>query len=258
LLIAQVTDPHVSTAGAALYGGYVPDRAFARALERLAGLEPRPDFVWLTGDLVDHGTADEYARFRELIAGFELPTAAIPGNHDRRDTFAAGLAGTGVAIGTEPFLHLVVEDHPIRMIGLDTVGPGDAGELCPARLAWLAARLAEAPDRPTLIFMHHPPFLTGIRAMDALRCMDGDGLAAIVAPHGQVLGVSAGHVHRSVQTGFAGTAGNVCPSVAWAVPLDLASDDPTRLVPQEPGFQLHLWRPGIGLVTHTEFLPGPA
>ncbi len=34
------------------------------------------------------------------------------------------------------------------------------------RLAWLDAKLALAPDRPTLIFMHHPPFRTGfVRSM---------------------------------------------------------------------------------------------
>jgi len=51
--------------------------------------------------------------------------------------------------------------------GLDTLVPGQGGgRLGPARLAWLDARLAEAPARPTLVFMHHPPFKTGIERMD--------------------------------------------------------------------------------------------
>jgi Icc protein len=255
LLIAQISDPHLSTADAELYGGYDPDFAFANVLERVADLDPRPDFVWLTGDLVENGTPEEYRNFRSRVADLDLPMAAIPGNHDRRAAFAAGLAGTGVRIGAEPFLHLVVEDHPVRMIGLDTVVEGEAaGRLCTERLEWVAARLAEAPDRPTIVFMHHPPFRTGIGFSDTTRCAGGDGLAAIVAQYPNVLTVSCGHVHRTVRTAWAGTIAGICPAVCWAVPLDFSPAGRPRLEPQHPGFQLHLWRPDLGLVTHSEYL----
>jgi 3',5'-cyclic AMP phosphodiesterase CpdA len=256
LLIAQISDPHLATPGAELFGGYRPDAALAAVLERVAALDPRPDFVWLTGDLVENGTAAEYAHFRSRIAGFDLPMAAIPGNHDRRAAFVAGLAGSGIAVGTEPFLHLVVEERPVRMIGLDTLGPDGAapGLLCPVRLAWVAARLAEAPGRPTVLFMHHPPFRNGIPFSDASRCIGGDELAGIVARQPNVLMVSCGHVHRPIQTAWAGTVASVCPGVCWAVPLDLSHGGRPRLERQRPGFQLHLWRAGTGLVTHTEYL----
>lgn len=255
MLIAQISDPHVSTPGAELWGGYVPDFALANVVERVAALRPRPDFVWLTGDLAENGTAEEYANACGLLAGLGLPAAAIPGNHDLRAPFVAGLAGSGIRTGAEPFLHLVVDDHPVRMIGLDTKGPDGvaAGELGAARLDWLAARLAEAPERPTALFLHHPPFLTGLAAPDATRCADGDALAAIVGRHPAVRLVAAGHVHRAIATCWAGALAHVCPSVAWATPLDLAPDAPPRLEPQNPGFQLHLWTGGA-FVTHTEFL----
>jgi 3',5'-cyclic AMP phosphodiesterase CpdA len=254
LLIAQISDPHLSTPGAELYGGYAPDLAFADVLARVASL--RPDFVWLTGDLVENGTPGEYANLRARLAGFGLPTAAVPGNHDRRGALAAELAGSGVRVGAGRFLQLAVEEHPLRMIGLDTLEEGEAaGALCPERLDWVAARLAEAPGRPTLIFMHHPPFRTGIGFSDATRCAGGETLAALVAAHGNVLMVSCGHVHRTIATTWAGTVAGVCPAVAWAVPLDLAPHAPPRLEPQRPGFQLHLWT-GDALVTHTEYLAG--
>lgn len=258
MLIAQISDPHLSTQGAVLYGGYDPDAAFAAVLARVRALEPRPDFVWLTGDLVENGAPEEYANLRRLLRGFDLPTAAIPGNHDRRATFAAGLAGTGVAVGGGPFLQLAVEDGPLRMIGLDTLGAEGqgAGALCPARLGWLEARLAEAPGRPTVLFMHHQPFRSGIAFSDASACADAEALAAIVARHPNVLRVACGHVHRPIEAAWAGTRAGVCPGVAWAVPLDLAPGGRPRLVRQAPGFQLHLWRPELGLVTHTEYLSG--
>ena len=258
MLIAQISDPHLSTASAELWGGYEPDLVFARVLEHVAELDPRPDFVWLTGDLVENGTPEEYANFRRAIAGFDLPMAAIPGNHDRRGAFAAALAGGPVAIGAEPYLQLAVDGHALRMIGLDTLGPegAAAGALCPERLGWLTARLAEAPQRPTMIFMHHPPFPTGIRFSDTSRCADGEALAALLAQYANVVAVACGHVHRAVATAWAGTSGIICPGVAWAVPLDLSPGGRPRLERQAPGFQLHLWEPSRGLVTHTEYLPG--
>ncbi len=253
MLIAQISDPHVSTPGAELYGGYLPDVALARVLARVVALRPRPDFVWLTGDLVERGTAAEYANLLGLLAGFDLPAAAIPGNHDLRPAFVAALGPTAIRIGSEPFLGLVVDGFPVRMIGLDSKDGEGAGVLGPDRLAWLDARLAEAPERPTAVFLHHPPFLTGVAATDASRCRDGDALATVIARHPNVALVGAGHAHRAVHRPWAGTVAQICPSVAWAVALDLAPDAPLRLVAERPGFQLHRWT-GDGFVTHTEFL----
>jgi 3',5'-cyclic-AMP phosphodiesterase len=105
-----------------------------------------------------------------------------------------------------------------------------------------------------MIFMHHPPFHNGIAFSDASACINGDRLAALVAAHGRVLRVTCGHVHRAVDTAWGGTTAGTCPGVAWQVPLDLSPGGRPRLVRQRPGFQLHLWTPGRGLVTHTEYL----
>jgi 3',5'-cyclic-AMP phosphodiesterase len=256
VIVAQISDPHVSTPGARIFGGYAPEPALERTIAAVAGLGRRPDLVLFTGDLTENGTAEEYAHFRTLVADLGLPAAAIPGNHDRRAAFEAGLAGSGIATGALPFLQLELEAGPLRLIGLDTLAEegGAAGLLCRERLEWVAARLAEAPERPTLIFMHHPPFATGIAAMDAIGCANGDLLAAIVRRHPQVLGVTCGHVHRAVATVWAGRAATVAPAVAWEVPPNFSHNGPTGLVPQAPGFLLHLWTPEAGLVTHAEVL----
>ena len=257
MLIAQITDPHISLPGAQLYGGYLPEFAFSDVIAAVAALDPAPDFVWLTGDLTENGTAEEYTNFQRQVAPLRLPTAAVPGNHDRRAPFAAALAATPIRVGAGPFLNLAVDDLPVRMLGLDSLDEGRAsGLLCPERLAWLEARLAEAPDRPTLVFLHHPPFETGIAAADLTRCVGGDALAAIVRRYPCVEFVSSGHLHRATATAFGGTRAGTCPSVAWAVPLDLSPAAPPRLTPQNPAFQLHRWEDGKGLVTHTEFLSG--
>jgi 3',5'-cyclic AMP phosphodiesterase CpdA len=257
MILAQISDPHLSLPGGRLFDGYDADAAFSAVLERVAGFEPRPDIVLLTGDLTENGSAEEYANFNRLIAGFDLPMVAIPGNHDRRAAFAAALAPTGIAIGAAPWFHLTVEGWPLRLIGLDSLG-GDGesrGMICSERLKWLAERLAE-DDGPTLLFLHHQPFTTGIPFVDANVCVNGDRLGDLSATHPNTVGVLCGHIHRPVQRAWANTIGMICPGVAWQVPLDLSPSGRPRLEAQNPGWQLHVWSPAEGLVSHTEFLPG--
>src|SRR3546814_6275467 len=65
-------------------------------------------------------------------------------------------------------LHYTSEDAgPVRSVALDcTIPRAGSGELCAVRLDWLTARLAEAPARPTIVALHHPPFPTGIPESD--------------------------------------------------------------------------------------------
>jgi 3',5'-cyclic AMP phosphodiesterase CpdA len=143
---------------------------------------------------------------------------------------------------------------PVRLIGLDSVVPGDpAGRLGPEQLVWLDARLGEAPEEPTLVALHHPPFRTGIDHMDAMMLEDGDALAAVIDRHRQVERVLCGHVHRAVQCRFAGTIAQIAPGTAHAVQLTLAGA-PSRWVMEPPGVLLHEWRDGRGLVSHLDFI----
>jgi len=259
MIIAQITDAHMTPPGALLFGDYDPRPALARVLGALEAQSPRPDVLLFTGDLSERGRPEEYAQVRAMLEACAIPAAAIPGNHDRREAFAAAFAGSRVRVGTMPFLHLTVEDWPLRLIGLDTLAAPGASEglLCEARLEWLEARLAEAPGRETVIFMHHPPFATGIGFMDAVGCENGDRLAALVARHGRVLRVMCGHVHRPVTVGFGGTVATICPGVAYQVPLRFVPRAAVEMLYQAPAFQLHVWTPEYGLVTHTDYIRDP-
>ena len=73
-------------------------------------------------------------------------------------------------------------------------------------LAWLDDELSQAPRVPTLLATHHPPFATGVPAWDelGLPIADRRALAAVVARHGQVRRVAAGHVHRMISSDLGG------------------------------------------------------
>lgn len=59
MLIAHHSDPRVRPDGA-LYQGLVDSNAqLAAAIKHVNALDPRPDLVLLSGDLVAHGHAEE-------------------------------------------------------------------------------------------------------------------------------------------------------------------------------------------------------
>jgi 3',5'-cyclic AMP phosphodiesterase CpdA len=260
MLVAQITDTHIMAPGKLLLGVVDTASALERAVSALNSLDPVPDVTVLTGDLVESGAAEEYAHLRTLLAPLRMPVFAIPGNHDAREPMRKAFIGDGY-LPREGFLNYAIEDYPLRIIALDTLIPGEGGGLlCSDRLRWVDDILAAAPDRPTLVLMHHPPFMTGIERMDRAG-LDGIGaFAEIIRGHPQVERILCGHLHRPIESRFAGTIAGTAPSPAHQIVLDLRPEARLSFAFEPPGYQLHYWREGIGLVTHTAAIgdwPGP-
>jgi Icc protein len=252
MLIAQLSDPHVTAPGSAMDRLCRTTDALELAVAHVNALSPRPDVTLLTGDLVDKGGIAEYQRFRDAVASLAMPAYVIPGNHDDRANLTRVLDGHRYLPRDGSFLQYAIEDWPVRLLALDTLVPGsDRGALCETRLAWLDARLAEAPERPTLVLMHHPPFPTGISAMDAMGLDDAHHFATVIGRHPQVERVVCGHVHRPIVRRFAGTVACVCPSSSHQVALDLPPAKRLGVVMEPPAAMLHVWLgESEGLVTH--------
>jgi 3',5'-cyclic-AMP phosphodiesterase len=236
--IAQLSDPHL-TAGVL---GYGPAAGLQLALARVMALDPRPDCVVVTGDLTDHGLEAEYEALQQVIGEFPLPLHLTTGNHDDREAMIK-------AFGGEPFY---VVDYPgFSVVGLDSLIPGSpAGRLGAEQLEWLDRVLGARPDVPVLVGLHHPPLAIGIPFLDGMRLLDGGELREIVAARGNVARIMAGHVHRPITAGFAGTVVTVAPSTWRQSGLLLDSDAPPGYVAEPTGFLLHLVD-GPDCVTHT-------
>jgi len=252
MLIAQITDTHIKPPGRLAYRRVDTATYLRRAVAELAALQPRPDAVLVTGDLVDAGLAEEYALLRSILGQLPMPYYLIPGNHDARRPLVDAFSDHRYWPTDGEFLNYVVDEHPVRLVALDTVIPGSGGgEICAARADWLAGRLSEEPERPTIVFMHHPPFATGIVHMDAIGLAGADRVAAVLARHPQVERVLCGHLHRSIQVRLAGTIASTAPSTAHQVALDLRPDAPSAFMMEPPGYQLHWFREGTGVISHT-------
>ena len=254
MLVAQVTDLHIGFDRGNIHELNV--RRLNMVIDQLNAMRPKPSLLLVTGDLVEFADDEgAYEHMVALVARWEGPVAWAIGNHDSRALFLSHVGGA--TTDADGFVQHDFDHEGVRFLVLDTVDEGrHGGAYCAARSAWLAARLAERVDVPTLIVLHHPPVDTGIDWMSALSCEEWvQRLEAVVRPAPQVVGMVAGHVHRPIATSFAGKPLSVCASTAPTLALDLEDIDETcpdgrpLILGEPPAYALHYWN-GERLLTH--------
>jgi len=260
MILCQLTDLHVRPPGQLSNGRVDTNRLTEQAFRAVAALDPCPDAVLITGDLTECGLAEEYAVLAELLRILPMTAFVIPGNHDRRDVLRHALGHLPCVTRDRQFVQYAVDEFAVRLVMLDSTVPGaDHGELCAERLAFLDATLALRPDTPTIVALHHPPFICGIAHMDRINLKNVEAFAAIIARHQQVARIISGHHHRAITAQIAHATASIAPSVAHQVELALRPDAPSTFKLEPPGYQLHTLTPS-GLVTHTGVFgawPGP-
>lgn len=252
MLIAQVTDIHL---------GFDPDnpnefnrKRLDQVLRRLCAMDPKPDLLLATGDLVDRGDGESYRRLKEALDACPFPVWPCLGNHDVRESFAEHFPEIPTAGG---FVQYEVETGPLRFLFLDTLEEGrHGGAFCEVRAKWLSDRLAEKPDRDTVIVLHHPPVDVGIDWMSTHPDEPWVArLAEAIERHHQIKAMVGGHLHRPISVGWRGKTLSICPSTAPQVALDLSPIDPDApdgrpmIIADPPAYALHRWN-GRELVSH--------
>lgn len=245
-LLAQLSDPHIG----ATWAGSESVARFAAAVDSVRAVRPQPDAVLVTGDLADHATDEEYEQVRELLAPLEAPLYVLPGNHDDRGALRRHF---GVPGGADEPVRYSVDLGPLRLVVLDTTRPGDdPGELDAEQLDWLDAELAAAPDRLTMLAMHHPPLVTGIPVWDelGLRTADRNLLGDMIERHRQVCRLVTGHVHRTMTGELAGRSVLTVPSTYVQARLDFTLQE-IKLAAEPAGFAVHAVVDGE-LVSHIQ------
>lgn len=254
MLIVQISDPHVVPSGWLAHGQLDTGRLLERSVATIETLEPQPDAVLITGDLValpDEGAYAEVVRHLRRID--PIPVYPLPGNHDDRTMMRSAFQGHR-RLPAEGRLHYAVDLGPLRLICLDSlVTEGSWGLLGDDQIAWLDACLGAAPERPTLVALHHPPVRTGIGHMDWSMLRDAAELEPVIGRHPQVERVLCGHVHRHVVQRFGGTIAEIAPGSAHQVKLVLGPERGPWIA-EPPAMLLHVWNEAGGLVTHTHFI----
>lgn len=239
--IAHVTDTHFGNRPG-ITGRNI------RVVDAVATLNP--DVTIVTGDVADHGTAEEYAEARDLLGQLDMPVLWVPGNHDVREAFAETVLGKATA---EP-MDVVFEIGGFRFLLLDSLVPASAGErvdhgeLAQASLDWLDAEL-DASSMPCFVSLHHPPVSLGLDLTDRIGLREPEDLEAVIANHPHVLATLVGHAHTAAVTTFADRPLLVGGAVSSTLPLP-AEGRPVIWEDAPPSFAIHLVTDDLRLVTH--------
>jgi 3',5'-cyclic AMP phosphodiesterase CpdA len=251
MLIAQISDLHIRPDGL-LYADRVPSNAMAHAaIQHLNKLDPRPDLVLITGDIVDDGSDAAYQVSRRILAGLEIPYLVIPGNHDRRGAFVKAFADCSYLPRHGGPLNYVFDAGEVRIVALDsTVPTRHHGDIDAAGLSWLEQALADGGARPTLVLMHHQPFPCGIPYLEKYRHFGAEKIADVIGKFPSVERLLCGHVHRFMTARVGGALAMSCPSTASQIALRLSETAEPASFMEPPGCLLHLWQPGFGFISH--------
>lgn len=202
-IVLQVSDTHLRAHDEG--GPTSPSSCVAAALAaaRAAGVEP--DLIVHTGDLADDGTVAACEGFARLLPSGGPPVLAVAGNHDLPDALAAVFGAAGpVTLGAW------------RVVPLTTWLSGEIhGALdVPAALALLD----EAPDRPTLAVMHHPPDSPSTNPMFGV--VGAEAFLAALATRPWVRALATGHLHQDFDRVAGGVRVVGAPSTFYAMEHD--------------------------------------
>lgn len=250
MIIAQISDTHIALD--------TPDADrrigdFERTIADINSLDPAPDVIVHSGDVVHNGRQDEYAQAVATSGKANAPVFAIVGNKDNRENFHSAFAKAGYLSSDSGFVTYSVDDYPVRLVMLDTLDPeGNKGEFCDERFAGLEELLEPEPVKPTLIFMHHPPFDVPVgpaplnfKSRDTMQ-----RLRQVLQDYGNVIGVFSGHVHRAAF----GDVGRIPASVMTSVATTLRWGEYSHEMSARPVYHIHRYDPGVGFVTETRIV----
>jgi len=193
--LIQITDTHILPPGKVLYGRIDTALHLRETVQKINRMQPAPDAVIFTGDLVEYGDKASYEHFIELIEALEMPTWVIPGNHDNPQMMYDFFADTNHFPATDPTYQYAIEGFPFRILALNSHSDGtELPGFSKQKLSWLKDQLSRS-EKPVLIAIHHPPMTTGIELIDMGGSEWFQGIKSVLAEHRQVRLVICGHCH---------------------------------------------------------------
>lgn len=246
------TDTHFVPRGKTLYGRDprdVVDALVADINARHADAEA----VVITGDLTHWGEPEAFDNLAEALAPLAPPLKLLVGNHDDREIFSKAFPDQ--RRDENGFVQSVLETSAGLFVFLDTNLPGThAGHYCERRCAWLADTLLRHRDRDLFLFMHHPPFDTGIRATDRIGLVQKAEFRAVIEPHrARVRHLFYGHVHRPIAGSWLGIPATTLRATNHQVWLDMAAEEIQGSF-EPPAYCVVLADPDTVVVHYHDFL----
>ncbi|AUH02141.1 phosphodiesterase [Prodigiosinella confusarubida] len=220
MLLAHISDTHFRSQGQKLYGFIDINAGNADVVSQLNALTERPDAVVISGDIVNCGHPAEYQVARQILGYLRYPLYIIPGNHDDKTYFLEYLHPLCPQLGNDPEnMRYAIDDYPMRLLFIDSSRTGTSkGWLTEETLAWLETQLSTSGDKPTAVFMHHPPIALGSAQMDPIACENGYRLLELVERFPSLVRIFCGHNHCLIMTQYRQAIIATLPGTVHQVP----------------------------------------
>jgi 3',5'-cyclic AMP phosphodiesterase CpdA len=254
--IVHLADFHLPGSPGRLLHGVNAHAHLAAAVAVIRKLVPAPDLIVLGGDLLEDGEHANYQAVLDLFKDLQVPVHAVLGNHDS----LAGFRKTAQpARGPEFPGYYSFDLKGAHFVMLYSACAGkEYGRLEEKQLLWLNEDLHRSSQKPVLVFLHHPPFDTGVGWLDKLKLTNAEEFWEIIPPYARnILGVFAAHLHLQHTVLHRGVVAASCPAVSFQFSGN--ADSPRAALSDEPaGFNLiDLSAGGLALRTMRFCLPKP-
>lgn len=191
--LALLSDTHVAEDAQNVYRGFYPYKNLQTVVPQV--LNAKPDAVLINGDVArltgEKGDYTQVKRLLEPIAN-QKPIYMTLGNHDHRENIQEVFTNPKEKQEVKDKRVAVIEQPATRFILLDSLmfvnkTPGFLGK---TQRTWLGEFLQKSDDKPTILFVHHPP------ADEDSALLDTDKLFEIIRPIQKVKAVFYGHSHQ--------------------------------------------------------------
>ena len=201
MLLAQLTDTHITVPQTKNENCYVKLEALKKCVAQINKLDTLPDVVIHTGDLSHNGHKEEYTLTKSIMDELQVPYLITAGNRDSVKNLVNEFGLTSQRNLDQHFIQYSADVTSYRLVSVDTSSQdSNLGFLNFQKLAHLDKLLGQNPDRPTIIFMHHPPITlsnSNPSKHEYKNYRMVKNFAEIVDRHPQIITILCGHIHRS-------------------------------------------------------------
>lgn len=250
MIIAQISDTHIS-----LDADDADQRIrdFEAVIEDINALDPAPDIIIHSGDIVHNGLGSEYAKAVEILSKAHAPVYGMVGNKDDRAKMREAFSDADYISSNSDFIDYAIDGFPVKLIMLDTKHESsNKGDFCKTRARNLGDMFEADATKPIAVFTHHPPCEISVgphpihyETFDAMS-----NLRQALVNCGRVVGVFCGHVHRQAE----GNIENIPVKVMTAVATTLRRGAYPKHMENCPIYEIHHFDKNWGFKSETRFV----